>query len=174
MDRPASFSSSAFIRVHPRLKSWVGCLSAKVTRPIAFAATLFLARTIFNLKLRQGSSMRFPKLIAELIRWATAKPRLKEPIENKRANLSSNEQENDEYSFVGIFSTYDAERLLDRLKKDGLRFQIDPNPSAGRANINGNIRLRETIGVYIHHDDKIKMERILNELQVDRGGFTSP
>ena len=118
--------------------------------------------------------MRFPKLIAELIHWATGQAATDGTNQNNRASLSSNGQDNDEYGFVGIFSTYDAERLLGRLKKDGLRFQIDPDPSAGRANINGTIRLRETIGVYIHHDDKIKLERILNELQVDRGGFASP
>ncbi|HXC01395.1 MAG TPA: hypothetical protein VNU49_02005 [Opitutaceae bacterium] len=118
--------------------------------------------------------MSVPKLIAEFIRWATGQAATDGINRNKRASLSSNGTDNDEYGFVGIFSTYDAERLLDRLKKDGLRFQIDPDPSAGRENFNGTIRLRETIGVYIHHEDKSKMERILNELQVDRGGFTSP
>jgi len=59
-------------------------------------------------------------------------------------------EETIEYVSQGRLATNEAERILPRLEKEKIRFQIEPN-IAGRRNL--RISLRPRVALFIHPED---------------------
>jgi len=94
------------------------------------------------------------KVIARIVRFVAGNPRSTPRITPEIGGTDTKVDLSD-YSYVGEFTPHATEALIERFKKEGIRFKFDCDTTApaDTAADGGCYAERRTVGMYVHRED---------------------
>ena len=109
--------------------------------------------------------MSMQKVIARIVRFAAGNPRSTPRIAPERDGADAKVDLTD-FSYVGEFTPHATEALIERFKKEGIRFTFDCDTTApaDTASEGGCYAERRTVSIYVHRED-LTRSRLLLEVQ---------
>ena len=109
--------------------------------------------------------MSMQRVIARIVRFVAGNPR-STPRITPKVDGADTKVDLSDYSYVGEFTPHATEGLIERFKKEGIRFTFDCDTTApaDTASEGGCYAERRTVSIYVHRED-LTRSRLLLEVQ---------